>query len=104
MLHPLIPMVCDAWSHTFANAYHIATVHAKFGSRHLEKSLAKSSDSANKEKNSIKAGESPTVHIFINEYYPSIKYFHIPKLLSLEQGRLVNQLVRKHIPPPKASC
>ena len=36
MLKPLIPVICDAWSHIFAEAEHIATIHAKYGSNHLE--------------------------------------------------------------------
>ncbi|MEP6512575.1 MAG: hypothetical protein ABJA79_01805 [Parafilimonas sp.] len=37
---PAIPIISDALSHTFADAIHIATVHAKYGNNHLEKELA----------------------------------------------------------------
>ncbi len=40
MLRPLLPIVSDAWGHTFNEAIHIATVHAKYGANHLQSVMA----------------------------------------------------------------
>jgi hypothetical protein len=63
MFQPLIPLVEDAFAHTFAEAYHIATVHARYGNNHLEKDLANTSEGANKNQTSLKQDEAFTVHI-----------------------------------------
>ena len=44
ILKPLIPVVEDVLIHCFAEAYHVATVHAKYGNNHLEKELANTND------------------------------------------------------------
>ena len=49
MLQPLIPIAEDAIEHCFAEAYHVATVHAKYGNNHVEIALA---DDAKDEDNS----------------------------------------------------
>ena len=51
MFKPLIPIVSDAVSHTFAEAIHIATVHAIYGSNHLEKELSETSSETNTNRN-----------------------------------------------------
>ena len=65
MLQPLIPVAIDCWQHTFAEAQHILTVHAKYGSNHLEKELAAASseNGNNKDQNSVKSEETTPVHI-----------------------------------------
>ncbi len=63
MFSPTIPLVKDAIAHTFAAAYHIATVHAKYGNNHLEKELANTSDAQSKNQGSEKQLELFAVHI-----------------------------------------
>lgn len=50
ILKPIIPVVQDALVHCFAEAYHIATVHAIKGNNHLEKELAGSGADADSNK------------------------------------------------------
>ena len=45
MLRPLLPIASDTISDTFAQATHITTIHAKYGSNHLQKELSDSSAS-----------------------------------------------------------
>ena len=39
MLKPLMPMVSDCYAHAFDCMSHIATVHAQYGSNHVQKEL-----------------------------------------------------------------
>ena len=63
IIKPLIPVVVNAWDHTFAEARHIATVHAKYGAHHLEKQLApEEKDADGKTQNTVKNSEPVQVH------------------------------------------
>ena len=68
MFKPLVPIVSDAISHTFSEAIHIATVHAIYGSNHLEKELSNTtSDNTNsKHQNSSSAEDPVPVHVSSN--------------------------------------
>ena len=66
MFKPFIPVVRDLYEHTFGEAIHLASVHAKYGSNHLDKALAKSGhgndaqkSSGNTEPYSFHLGSSP---------------------------------------------
>ena len=69
MFKPLVPIVSDALSHTFSEAIHIATVHAIYGSNHLEKELSNtSSDNANnKHQNSVNTEDPVPLHVSTHE-------------------------------------
>ncbi len=69
MLKSLLPTINDAVSHTFSEAEHLATVHAKYGDNHLESALARTeSDSDNsKNQNTVKTTEPVPVHISEDE-------------------------------------
>lgn len=63
IVKPLIPVAIDAWDHTFAEARHIVTVHAKYGAHHLEKQLAaEEKDADGKTQNTTKNAEPVQVH------------------------------------------
>lgn len=62
MLKPLVPLVCDAWNHAFAEARHIASVHAKYGEHHLEKQLAAAEDGSTKNEASTKTFDTAPAH------------------------------------------
>ncbi|MDQ6608288.1 MAG: hypothetical protein M3Y85_00495 [Bacteroidota bacterium] len=104
MFKPLIPIISDALSHTFAEAIHISTVHAIYGSNHLEKELANtSSDNANsKSQKNINTEDQVTVHISANEClydFPvseADKSFSLLKFFNLKAG-----FILKQSPPPK---
>ncbi len=67
ILKPLIPIAEDSVEHCFAEAYHIATVHAKYGNNHLEKEVADTNDSNNNSntKNTLKEDDASLIHIGI---------------------------------------
>jgi hypothetical protein len=104
MFKPLMPLVSDVLSHVFAEAIHIATVHAKYGSHHLEKELAKTAGDNSKNHNAVLSEENLTVHISTNEYsyyfysgrqnknYPVLKLHNIEDIF-----------ISKQVPPPKFS-
>lgn len=104
MFKPLIPIVKDTIAHTFAEAIHIATVHAIYGSNHLQKELADtSSDSANnKHQNNTNGEDQVQVHVSFtacayNFYFANAnKYFSSLKLYKIKPGFIV-----KNFPPPK---
>ncbi len=106
MFKPLIPIISDALSHTFSETIHIETVHAKYGSNHLEKELAASgTDNANnKNQNTITSEDQVLIHVASNEIkyhfglnsiikdYPFCKPFTLSSVFIIKAG-----------PPPKAS-
>ncbi len=63
MFKPLIPVISDMYSHTFSEAIHLATIHAVYGTHHLEKALATTGESDSKDPKNIKSGETYNVHI-----------------------------------------
>ncbi len=103
---PAIPIISDALSHTFADAIHIATVHAKYGNNHLETELAtEGSDNDNsKNQNTVKSEEQIPVHVpedectfdfslnSFNKSYPVFKNYTLSAIF-----------IAKQIPPPKFS-
>ncbi len=100
---PLIPIACDAWAHAFAEADHIATVHAKYGSHHLEVSLAKANGADNgRNQNRVKMDGQSLVHVSVKEYN---YHFYLPpfilQFLSIKQNKLLSVFILKHTPPPK---
>lgn len=63
-----MPIVSDELSNVFAEAIHVATMHAKYGSHYLEKELEKTDSDNNKNHNAGLPGKKLAVHIFTNEY------------------------------------
>lgn len=105
MLQPLIPIAEDALSHCFAEAYHVATIHAKYGNNHVEIALANDAkDDNSKNQTNIKAGEQTLLYLPVNEELlqnfikdqPEKTFFYYP-------DKLCEIFISKHIPPPKFS-
>lgn len=105
VLKPVIPMITDAVSHTFANAVHMDTVHAKYGNNHLESELAAAGENDNnKDQNSLKVQDQVPVHFAEDQKnlvfsvkessgaYPDTKVDNFPSVF-----------LSKHLPPPKFS-
>jgi hypothetical protein len=67
---PVLPIINDAFSHLFAEAIHIATVHAKYGANHLQKEIAETCADNDKSKtqNTVKVEDLVTVHVCTGEY------------------------------------
>jgi hypothetical protein len=62
ILKPLIPVAEDAIMHCFAEAYHIATVHAIEGKDHVEKEMAASGANDDSSKNQKADKAEQTIH------------------------------------------
>lgn len=104
LFKPLLPVINDALSHTFAEAIHIATVHAVYGSNHLEKDLSDtaSENSNNKHQAGTNIEDQLSVHVSSSAclYDFSItgtgNAFSLLKLFGLKAG-----FISKHSPPPR---
>ncbi|MEO6819843.1 MAG: hypothetical protein ABI204_08965 [Ginsengibacter sp.] len=102
IFQPLIAIAIDAWSHTFAEANHIATVHMIYGTHHLDVSLANANSDDTKSPNKMKVDDSARVHIAVKEYnyclpalLPSLQFHTIIK------SKFLSVFILKHTPPPK---
>lgn len=63
-----IPVACDGLSHIFNEEDHIATVHAMYGSDHLEKEIASEEKDSNKNQTSVKNEDQVAVHLSIEAF------------------------------------
>ena len=69
MIKPLIPIIQDEWEHQFNEIEHISIVHAKYGSHHLEKELAGTTDNDNnKNQNTLRSEDEVPFHTITPEY------------------------------------
>ncbi len=101
MFKPLIPIISDALSHTFAEAIHIATVHAKYGNNHLEKELA-DTNADNKDQNTAKSEEAFPVHVSTDNYDYRFYLNKIDRSYSdLKLNHLPAVFISMPVPPPK---
>ena len=104
MFKPLIPLVSDALSHTFSKAIHIATVHAVYGSHHLEKELSNSSsDNANSShQNTVNTEDPVPLHVSTNEWVYDFCFDGTGKdHPSLKLSKLKAGFILKSFPPPR---
>ena len=107
MLKPLIPIVKDTLSHTFSEAIHIATVHAIYGSNHLQKELSgDAADNTTGKHNAAGTNEESNVPVHVSahefkfgmyDYTNAVCYAHL-KLYKLKSGFIIN-----FSPPPEFS-
>ncbi|MEO8764053.1 MAG: hypothetical protein ABI416_07190 [Ginsengibacter sp.] len=104
MFKPIIPLVSDAFSHVFSESVHIATVHAMYGSNHLEKDLGNTSseNSNNKHQAGSNSEENTTVHVSSNNF---LFIFSVPVINDLFPGlefiKLTVGFISKLTPPPR---
>lgn len=106
MLKPLMPFVGDITSHFFAQAYHEATVHAKYGANHVDKEIADTGreNDTNKHQGTTRTEEPVPFHLSEKECqfafscnpasksFDDFKGFYLPSILLSVQA-----------PPPKLS-
>lgn len=106
MLKPLIPIISNVWSHEFNEIEHISTIHAKYGSHHLQKELAASGTDNENSKNQgiLKSDIQYSFHV-LTDAFECI--FTPQKIHSQYLFFLLNKLPLVHIfnqsPPPKFS-
>lgn len=105
ILNPIIPLAEDSVMHCFAEAYHVATVHAKYGNNHLEKQEAGTSDESNSNtKNVLKEDNNTSVHIAVIEPAFDLDTRNIKSLRFIQPNTsLRNIFLNIVIPPPKSS-
>lgn len=106
MLKPLLPIVNDWWSHEFKKIEHIAVVHAKYGSNHLQKELADTGSENNlaKNQNGLKSENQALIHLTTqtSKYNFDIDKSNI-KYLFFKLAELPSVLLAIQGPPPKFS-
>ena len=100
-----IPVACDALSHLFNEEAHIATVHAVYGSNHLQKEIAAGAESDNtKNQATIHYEDLISLHLFSDAFY--FTAFCYPDseppchFLMIDPEAV---FFTKDIPPPKVS-
>lgn len=106
ILRSIIPLASDALAHTFENAYHIATVHAKYGANHLETELAKNSadDNENKNQQNNKWQQEISFHISANEMENNLFInFCTTAYCCYLNPHFKNAFMQRHFPPPNIS-
>lgn len=104
ILKPIIPLAEDSLSHCFAEAYHVATVHAIYGNNHVDVALADDAkdDTNNKNQTTSKTGEQDTVHISIKEQTPAFVVKIQPeKIFVYTSDKPCTIFLLKNVPPPK---
>ena len=105
MLKPLMPVISDAWDHTFAESIHIATVHAKYGANHLQSVLADNASENNansKNQNTVKSSEVVPAHLVENECASMFTSNNTCSTFNpLPVNKCVSVFLAMHLPPPK---
>ena len=106
MFKPLIPIVSDVLSHTFSKAIHIATVHAVYGSHHLEKELLNSSsdNASSSHQNTVNAEDPVPPHVSTNEWLYDFYFDKTAKAhSSMKLYKPKAGFILKSLPPPRFS-
>lgn len=103
MLKPLLPVVNDSIAHFFAEAKHIAVVHAKYGVHHASVEMASNAaDDNSKKQSGTKAEEAFPVHVAINGLvYHIAQYFNLTQYFSAFKYPLAANFLAGNYPPPK---
>lgn len=103
IVKPLIPVAEDTLEHCFAEAYHIATVHAVYGSNHLENKVAATSDNNDNSSNkNIIKDDTGSVHVAVHESECLININHFFKAYFKQPKSFVLKIFQSIvIPPPR---
>lgn len=102
MFKPLIPIIKDKISHTFAEAIHIATVHAIYGSNHLQKEVSQASGETNNNHQSVNTEETVPVHLIANELRLYVNLIRFSRLYRIDKHYTITPVyISKVGPPPK---
>jgi len=102
MFKPLIPIIKDKISHTFAEAIHIATVHAMYGSNHLQKEVSQASGETNNNHQSVNTEETVPVHLMAKELCLDINLIRFSRLYLTDRHYTITPVyISKVGPPPK---
>ncbi len=102
ILNPVIPIVSDALSHTFAEAYHIAMVHAKYGANHLQMELTNTTNENSQNKKNLDEQSQTATHlpVLLKNNIES-NTIQSQKFATLHILSYTNIYLKKVSPPPK---
>jgi hypothetical protein len=99
----LIPIASDFISHSFSEAIHIATVHAKYGSNHLGREIENTTRD-NTNNHSSKITENFDVHLLSEQYHHDVHgMVHSSDFHSLKSPDAEIIFLNKVSQPPKVS-
>ena len=102
ILKPIIPLAEDSLEHCFAEAYHVATVHAKYGNNHLEKQEADTNDDNTTNNKNVKEDTNSSVHVFIVEQVCCSEINKLRQLYFVQSSFPISKIfLNIVIPPPK---
>jgi hypothetical protein len=100
----MIPIIKDRFSHTFAEALHIATVHALYGSNHVDKEIETATRNSAKSDHPVKHAENFEVHILSEQFsYTSAENNDCKYLTGRKTYFLKQVLISIQSPPPRLS-
>lgn len=102
ILNPVIPIVSDALSHSFAKAYHIEMVHAKYGANHLQQELTNTTNENGQHKKDLDEQSQTGTHlpVLIKNNIESTTTLS-KKFAALHILSYTNIYLKKVSPPPK---
>ncbi len=103
MLKPMLPIVSDTLSHTFYEAIHIATVHAIFGSNHLEKELSDTApDNAGSKHQNVNLEDQVPFHVSVDTSHDGLTFNVADQFYSsLRLYKPKPGFILRNFPPPK---
>ena len=100
----MIPLIKDGFSHAFAKAIHIATVHALYGANHVDKEIENAIGNNAKNHHSAKHAESFEVHIPSEQNSYCIDEKNNNKLFASHKPHFLKKvLIYIQSPPPRLS-
>lgn len=103
MFKPLIPIIKDKLSHTFAEAIHIATVHAIYGTNHLQKEVDQTTSDATNGKHQNSNNED-AVYVSANECeFDFCNAMIRENCFTYNPTGIVSGFISRQSPPPKFS-
>jgi hypothetical protein len=104
MFKPLLPLVGDFASHFFAEAYHEATVHAKYGAHHVDAEIANTGaeNDNSKHQNTLKAQEPVPFHIIAQKINYTLSFSSLATIKSsFKEDEFSSLPILVPSPPPK---
>lgn len=107
MLKPLTPVIADIWAHDFNEMEHLSLVHAKYGSHHLQKEVADSSDNDDQNKkatNTLRSEDKVQCHILTERFNPQFNLcLDVVNFPILRNCNFSSIVIIPEGPPPKFS-
>jgi hypothetical protein len=100
----IIPIISDAVSHSFALAIHIATVHARYGTNHLDKEMAGVISHDTKNQHSAKHIESFEVHFLSERHHDALQVKKDTGNFAPLLTPFIKQVVIFKLSPPPRFC